>query len=664
MRALIVMLVCAATGVFLWLHWPGTNYAELAAARDQRALDRRGDIVIAAVMDARQSDYVNGIRLAVHEINCEAAAPPHQPVPGCKTLLGRRVVLRVKQATDDPQADMHLVDQIVRDDEVVAVFGHRSSREALPVSRVYESARVIFMSPFATRKSLTGHAFEYVFRMAPSSPVMAEQLASLTSALSYDRVAIVHSRDDYSRELAFLFEDAALARGLQISRRRSFLADEKDYRTLISELRAQPLDAVFLSAPTDAAARMARQLRELGVTAPIIGTDIDPEGLRWAAGPAGERTILPVLYRASQAGWRNAGFVKAFQATHDRLPDANAAQGYDSMLLLASAIRSANTTRTSAVTLALHFMPFWIGVTGLHAFDQHGELLGKHYQFQWLHDGTWSELPGLQRRFQLERAEKEALRSGAPLATNSATLRDDTPADQVRQLQLDLARHILQWDRLDVVVAIDEGDSPVKVLQALKALTGTAAEPCVVRAATLDADLASCLQQLPAESDALMLARFDHLGLIDDQGVQARLRRVDRPVFALSSLDNDVMPPGLSLYIDVAAKQADFLRGQQLVTQLAPRQAVESARQRLANLPLVQADLQALQDLGVQKNAVLLDLYAQELPPAPPREHLASLAARVRAAAAAAQSASDPTDAPAPASSPASTAATSGALAQ
>ncbi len=638
MKAPLVMLACAAVGSFLWMHWPGTDYAALATARDQRALDRRGDIVIAALMDSSQTDYVNGIRLAAHEINCEDPAPPHQTVPGCKTLLDRRVTLRIEQVQDNPKTDTSLVNQIVGDDRVVAVLGHRSSAVALPVSMIYESARVIFMSPFATRKALTGHDFQYVFRMAPSSPAMADQLASLAATLGYGRVAILHANIGYDRELAFLFEDAAHERGIRISSRRSFNAASEDYRGLISELRAQTFDAVFLSATTGADARMARQLRELGVTVPIIGTDIDPEGFRKAAGPAGESTILPSLYRADQSGWRNAKFVQSFQANHGRPPDANAAQGYDSMLLLASAIRTANTTRTSAITSALHFMPFWIGVTGLHGYDLHGDLLGKHYRFQWLHDDTWQALPELQRRVQFERTEQDAVRSGAPLASPSAALRDDSPAEQVQQLQFDLARRILQWDRLGVIVALDAGDSPVKVLPPLTKLTGISPEPCVVRAATLDADLTRCLRQLSTQSDAIMLARFGHLGPIDSQALQSiqdRLRRVDLPVLALSSLNDNLMTPGLSLYIDVESKQADFPRAQQIVAQLAPRQAAKAAGKRMANLPLVTADLQTLQALGVQKSTVLLNLYAQEMPLAPPRENLARRDERARAATAA-----------------------------
>lgn len=652
MRSLLLMLVCAAAGLFLWSHWPGTDYAALAAARDARAREGRGDIVVAAVMDARQSDYVNGVRLAVQQINARE-----------QRLLGRAVQLRIEQAADEPQPDLALVDRLVNDDRVVAVLGHRPSRVALPASLVYESARVVFMPPFATRKSLTGHDFQYVFRMAPSSPVMAEQLASLAATLGYGRVAILHARDEYSRELAFLFEDAALARGVQIARRSSFLATEEDYRGLIAELRSRPFDAVFLSAATAAGARMASQLRELGVRTPIIGIDsLDMAEYSRLAGPAADRTIVPVLYRGNQPGWRNAQFVQQFQAAFGHAPDANAAQGYDAMLLLADAIETAKTTRTSAIASALRFMPYWIGVTGLHAFDQRGELLAKHYQFQWRLDGQWNVLPGLQLRHQVERADENARLEGEPLRATRAALDGlaaDLPPLQLAQQQYELAHRMLRWQRLGAIVALDEGEPAEVALRQVRRLAGgdgTNIETCVLHQASVEADLARCLELLPSQqAEALMLVGFDNIGVVDVKAMESRLRGTDLPVFALGATDNETMPPGLALFIDTAARQADLQASERLIGQLVSRQAVEPALQRLSQLPVLKADLRTLQALGVQRNSTLLDLFAEEMPPAPPRERMPGRPARARSAPAAGSAPADkPAPAPAPAQVPAS----------
>ena len=256
---------------------------------------------------------------------------------------------------------------------------------------------------------------------------------------------MLHARDDYSRELAFLFEDSALARNVRVAHRASFLPTDEDYRSLVAQLRAKSFDAVFLSAAGIPGARMVRQLRELGVQVPVIGTDaLNSREFREAVGAAGNHTITPVLYRSNQAGWRNAAFAERFRAAHGREPDHNAAQGYDSAWLLARAIELAKTTRTSAVASALHFMPYWVGVTGLHAFDARGELRAKRYEFQQLLGSEWQPLPGLHLRYQLERAEAEERLAGTPLPAGfSQAFRAEASLEETAALQFEMARRIL-----------------------------------------------------------------------------------------------------------------------------------------------------------------------------------------------------------------------------
>jgi branched-chain amino acid transport system substrate-binding protein len=613
MKKVLIAVALLLVALFVWSHWPEADYAALAQARDRQALDAKADIVVAAVADPQQSDYIKGIELAVAQLN-------ERP----EKLLGRRVTLRIEQGTAEVAAENRIVQRLVDDDRVMAVLGHRSSSVAVPASLVYEAARVVFMPPFATKKSLTGHDFQYTFRMAPSSPVMAEQLGSLTAMLGYGRVAILHARDDYSRELAFLFEDSAVARGVRVTHRASFLASDEDYRSLVAQLRAKPFDAVFLSASAGPGARMVQQLRELGVQVPVIGIDsLNSREFKDAAGAAGNNTIVPVLYRSNQTGWRNAAFVERFRATHGREPDHNAAQGYDSMLLLARAIESAKTTRTSAVASALRYMPYWVGVTGLHAFDARGELKAKHYEFQQLLGGEWRPLPGLHLRYQLERAEAEARQTGAPLpAKFSQSFRAEASLEETAALQFEMARRILPMQRLGVVIASRDPDTlqeAVQQVQQLGKATGVAIEHCVVHDEALDDDLAQCLQTLTdaasSQPQALMLAHFDDLTFVDTAAVGAKLRAVALPVFAVSAAGNRVMPPGLAMFIDEVGRQDYFGPAVKNLERMVARQTADGVIGGLVNLPAVKVDLQRLLALGQQSNPALLSLFSAEMPP-------------------------------------------------
>jgi branched-chain amino acid transport system substrate-binding protein len=650
MKRVLVAVGLLLAALFLWSHWPGPDYATMAEDRDRRAQDTRGDIVIAAVHDPQQSDYVRGIELAVAQLN-------ERP----DRLLGRRVRLRVEQGSTDPVTENTLVHQIAGDPDVVAVLGHRASSLAVPASLVYEAARVVFLPPFATRKSLTGHGFQYVFRMAPSGQVMADQLASLTALLGYGHVAVLNARDDYSREMAFLFEDAAVGRGVRVTHRASFLASDEDYRSLVAELRAKPFEAVFLSAATEPGARMVQQLRELGVQVPIIGIDsLNSRDFASSVGAAGHQTIVPVLYRSNQPGWRNAAFVQRYRAAYAQDPDHNAAQGYDAMMLLARAIETAKSTRTSAVASALRFMPYWIGVTGLHAFDPHGELRAKHYEFQELVEGHWQPLPGLHLRYQLERAEQEERLAGTPLPDGfSRAFQAGASMEEMAALQFELARRILPFERLGVLVASRDADTLPGHLEQLRQLgqaAGLRVETCVVKDESLDDDLAGCLQTLPEQGQvqALMLARFDDLSFVDTAALERRLRGVNLPVFAVSAAGNRIMPPGLALFVDEAGRQPDFGPAVKTVERMLLRQAVDGVIGGLVNLPAVQVDLQRLLSLGHQSNPALLNLFASEMPPVAATFALPK-AARQRTEAAA-EPTSDAASAPEAASAPASAA--------
>ena len=613
MKRLLVMAAAVAVGLFVWSHWPAEDYAALADARDQHALDTQADIVVAAVADPQQSDYVKGIELAVAQLNER---------PG--GLLGRRVTLRIEQGTGEVESENRIVQRLVADERVVAVLGHRSSTVAIPASLVYEAARMVFLPPFATKKSLTGHNFQYTFRMAPSSPVMAEQLASLTAMLGYGRVAVLHARDDYSRELAFLFEDSAVARGVRLTHRASFMATDEDYRSLVAELRAKPFDAVFLSAATAPGVRMVQQLRELGVQVPVIGVDLlNSSAFRQEMGAAGNNTITPVLYSSERAGWRNAAFVERFRTAHGRAPDHNAAQGYDSLLLLAHAIETARTTRSSAVASALRFMPYWVGVTGLHAFDAHGELRAKHYEFQQLLGGEWLPLSGLHLRYQLERAQAEERLAGTPLpARFGQYFRAEASLEETAALQFEIARRILPMRRLGVIIASRNPDSLEETTQHVHRLgsaTGVTIESCVVRDESLDDDLAQCLQTLtapsPSQPQALMLARFDELSFVDTAAVGEKLRALALPVFAISAAGNRVMPPGLAVFVDEFGRQDYFASAVKSIERMVPRQSVDVIVGAMVNMPAVKLDLQRLMALGHQSNPALLNLFAQEMPP-------------------------------------------------
>jgi branched-chain amino acid transport system substrate-binding protein len=75
-------------------------------------------------------------------------------------------------------------------------------------------------------------------------------------------------------------------------------------------------------------------------------------------------------------------FDRAFSERYGKRPDAQAAQAYDALKLLAHAIQQAGTTAPSKVSQALRNTRDWIGVTGPHTFNQKGDVVDKPLDLQ------------------------------------------------------------------------------------------------------------------------------------------------------------------------------------------------------------------------------------------------------------------------------------------
>jgi branched-chain amino acid transport system substrate-binding protein len=408
----LILLVLVLLGGML-LAGCGRSFDGAAADRSAYAERAEGRIVVAVIDDQTLPGYLDGVRLAFDEVAAEVGG-----------LLGRELTLRVMPGGDDFEQVRGTVWRIADDPRISAVLGHRDSAVAIPASVGYDAGQVLFMPPFATREQLTLHGFQFVLRMLPDNTAMARQSASLARLFGYRRMVVLHARDDYAREVAFLFEDAARGEGIDIVFRGSFFGDEQNYRGLLGQLAGLDFDAIYLSAETDAGARILSQLRELGVDAPVIGSDrLNFGPLSELAGAAGERTMVPVVYNIDDPSPRNARFIAAFAQAFAAAPNQNAAQGYDSMRLLADIISRAGSTSPQVLSTSAHYGPPWAGLTGIYAFDPSGNLYGKRYRFQVLRFGRWWAMPGVTIPYQLQ-TFREQLREQALTSELTQTFRE------------------------------------------------------------------------------------------------------------------------------------------------------------------------------------------------------------------------------------------------
>ena len=358
------------------------DYESMARQRVEYAKINQGDIVIAAIQDTDKSHYINGVSLAVEEINQSNGG-----------LLGRPLKLIIEQGYDDFESSKPVIRRIADNPMASIVLGHINDKVVTPASVVYEKSQLLFFPPLTTSKELTSHGSLFTFRMLPDNIHMAEQISSTAETLLYKKIAVLYARADKYREFSLLFEQAATKTGLKLVFSHSFFGQTDDYRPFLSDLKKEKFDAVFLSANAKTATRLIRQMREMGINNPILGSaDLNSQEFTTSVGAAGNNTIVPTPYNVLADNRINQNFITRYRDKYEQSPNADAAQGYDSVMLFANKVERAQSTVPALLASTVRFSPPWIGVTGTYRFSKEGDIEGKRYFFQVLKNEKWQPL--------------------------------------------------------------------------------------------------------------------------------------------------------------------------------------------------------------------------------------------------------------------------------
>jgi branched-chain amino acid transport system substrate-binding protein len=205
-------------------------------------------------------------------------------------------------------------------------------------------------------------------------PFQGKVLATFAHAtLKVKNVAmLVDAASPYSVGLASNFKDTFTSLGGKVVLEQKFSSGDKDFKAQLTAIKAAAPEAVFAPCYYTEAGLIVRQGRELGLTIPMFGGDgwEAPELLE-LGGKAMEGTFYSTHYSAEDQSPRVQDFVRKFRARWgNETPDAMAALGYDSAMVLVDAIKRAGTTDAPKLRDAIAATKDFEGVTGKTALDQ------------------------------------------------------------------------------------------------------------------------------------------------------------------------------------------------------------------------------------------------------------------------------------------------------
>jgi branched-chain amino acid transport system substrate-binding protein len=306
-----------------------------------------------------------GTLLAIEELNAAGG------------LLGKQLQLLTEDNQSKAGESQTVVNKLISRDGVVAMLGEVASSRSLEAAPICQQNKVPMISPSSTNPKVT-ETGDYIFRVCFIDPFQGTVMANFaTKTLKAKRVAIFTDvKSDYSKGLAKFFKEGYTKAGGQIATELDFNGGDKDFKGQLTAIKGANPDAIFVPGYYTDVALICIQAKQLGINVPLFGGDgWESEKLIEIGKDAVEGQYFSTHYHPDVASANSKRFVEAYKKRwknadgSPKAPDAMAALGYDSAMILADAIKRASTTDGAKVRDALAATKDFDAVTGLTTID-------------------------------------------------------------------------------------------------------------------------------------------------------------------------------------------------------------------------------------------------------------------------------------------------------
>jgi len=319
-----------------------------------------------------------GAELAVEDINASGG------------VLGQRLEMKIYDDGCDPRQAVAIANRLASDGAVFVV-GHFCSDSSIPASKVYEEEGIIQISPGSTNPKLTDEGGQNVFRVCGRDDQQGSVAgAYLAKNFAGKNIAVIHDRSTYGKGLADETTKALNAAGKQEVLQDTFTKGDRDLTALVSKLKQNKVDVVYMGGYYDQAGLLARQMRDQGSDAILVGGDtLMTKEYAAIAGEAGDGTLMTFSPdpRKNPAA---AEIVERFQAKGIE-PEGYVLYAYAAIQAWKQAAEKAGSVDPAKVIGALHSGAFDT-VIGKFEFDEKGDPNLRPFAFYRWQDGSYAQI--------------------------------------------------------------------------------------------------------------------------------------------------------------------------------------------------------------------------------------------------------------------------------
>ena len=342
-------------------------------------------IAVAGPMTGTESAFgrqmKNGADLAVADINAAGG------------VAGKKLALDAEDDACDPKQARSVAEKIAGA-KIPFVAGHFCSSSSIPASEAYADGNVLQITPASTNPLFTERKLWNVARVCGRDDQQG-LIAAQYIAKNYKgkNIAILNDKTTYGKGLADETKKALNKAGITEKMYESYNKGDKDFNAIVSRLKKENIDLVYVGGYHQEAGLILRQMRDQGLKTVLMSGDaLADKEYASITGPAGEGTLF--TFGPDPRNKPTAKkIVDAFKAKNID-PEGYTLYTYAAMQVWSQAAKKAGTTDPKKVMETMKAGK-WDTVIGPIEYDAKGDIKQLDYVvYKWDAKGGYAQIKG------------------------------------------------------------------------------------------------------------------------------------------------------------------------------------------------------------------------------------------------------------------------------
>ncbi len=279
--------------------------------------------------------WIKGFDLALEEIN------------GAGGIDGRELQYVFEDSQSDPTQSVVIAQKFVADPKIIVELGDFSSTASMAASPIYQRGGLVQFGFTNSHPDFTFAGGDYTWSISVTQDQASPALADFAiDTLGLTNLAVLQINNDWGLATYDLFAPRVEELGGNIVALESYLPEDVDFRSALTNIREANPDGIILISYAPDAALIAQQAQEAGLELPLVGSgSLQTADYLTLGGAAVEGSFVIGQFLPSDPRPQVQTFVESYKAKYEEDPDLFATIAYDSIILIAEAIKIGGPTR-------------------------------------------------------------------------------------------------------------------------------------------------------------------------------------------------------------------------------------------------------------------------------------------------------------------------------